>query len=239
MIQVPRWAHVPVTLFLFTASAVIPQKLLEGDSTMPAEQIVDRIQQHEANQSKVLQDYQAIRHYKVEYKGFATVLAAQMEVEIKFDRVTGKSFRIVSRSGSKLLGEKVLERAVASEKEASLDKASTALTPANYQFQLIGTEVVDGHAAYVMHVEPVRPGKFLYRGKIWVNAADFAVERVEAEPAKNPSFWITRTGIVNTNAKTEGVWLPRANRSESKIRVGGTAVLTIDYGTYQIGLAVP
>ena len=32
------------------------------------------------------------------------------------------------------------------------------------------------------------------------------------------------------------MWLPHQNRSESKIRVGGTAVLTIDYGVYPIAL---
>jgi hypothetical protein len=28
--------------------------------------------------------------------------------------------------------------------------------------------------------------------------------------------------------------LPEKNRSETKVRIGGTAVLTIDYGIYQI-----
>jgi hypothetical protein len=28
--------------------------------------------------------------------------------------------------------------------------------------------------------------------------------------------------------------LPEKNRSETKVRIGGTAMLTIDYGSYQI-----
>jgi hypothetical protein len=31
-----------------------------------------------------------------------------------------------------------------------------------------------------------------------------------------------------------GFWLPQQNRSETEVRIGGTAVMTIDYGTYQI-----
>ena len=72
---------------------------------------------------------------------------------------------------------------------------------------------------------------FLYRGKIWVDAAEVAVVKVKAEPAKNPSFWIMRPQITYTSAKTGGFWLPEFNRSETKVRVGGTAVFTIDYGT--------
>jgi hypothetical protein len=60
------------------------------------------------------------------------------------------------------------------------------------------------------------------------------VIRIKAEPAKNPSFWILRPQITFTSTKTGNFWLPATNRSETKVRVGGTAVFTIDYGTYQI-----
>ena len=67
-----------------------------------------------------------------------------------------------------------------------------------------------------------------------MDAADFAVVKMETEPAKNPSFWISRTLIHYTGAKTDGFWMPQKVRSETKVRFGGTAVLTIDYGSYSI-----
>jgi hypothetical protein len=155
-----------------------------------------------------------------------------MEVKVTYDAATGKSFRIVSQSGSKLLCEKVLKRAVDSEKEAQQDKGATALNEANYKFHFAGIETLNGRPAYVLDVEPVTASKFLYRGKVWVDAADFALAKVEATPAKNPSFWISRTLMVFTNAETGGFWLSERSRSETKVRVGGTAVLTIDYGRY-------
>jgi hypothetical protein len=157
-----------------------------------------------------------------------------MDVEVNYDAATGKSFRIVSRSGSKLLCDKVLKRAVESEKEASLDKGSSALTETNYRFNLAGNESLGGRPAYILDVEPLTASKFLYRGKIWVDAADFAVVKMETEPAKSPSFWISRTLIQYSSAKTDGFWLPQQVRSETRVRIGGTAVLTIDYGSYQI-----
>ena len=90
-------------------------------------------------QREGLKHYRAMRQYHVEYQGITTI-EASMEVEFDFDATSGKSFRIVSQSGSKILGEKILKRAMDSEVEASKDSLATALTPANYRFQLQGSE---------------------------------------------------------------------------------------------------
>jgi hypothetical protein len=209
-----------------------------AQANLPLEQIVAQMQLHEANQSRELKHYEAIRHYQVQYRGFGT-LAAKMDVGINFDRRSGKSFRILSKSGSRLLCDKVLKRAVDSEEEASRDRDSTALNAANYRFQLVGTEQLSGRSTYILRVDPLRNSKFLYRGRVWVDAVEYAVVKIEAEPAQNPSFWISSTQIDYSNSKTDGVWLPQKSRSESKIRIGGTAVLTIDYGTYHVVVAGP
>jgi hypothetical protein len=199
-----------------------------------APEIVAQMLRHNRAQSEQLKHYQELRHYQVQYKGFSANLVGKMDVSVTFDAATGKSFRIVSQSGSKLLCDKVLKKAVDSEVEAAHDQDATALTPANYKFELAGIETVEGRPAYVLTVVPVTNSKFLYRGKIWVDAADFALARIKAEPAKNPSFWIQRPQITFSSTKTGDFWLPTSNRSETKVRVGGTAVFTIDYGTYQI-----
>ncbi|HWG22094.1 MAG TPA: outer membrane lipoprotein-sorting protein [Terracidiphilus sp.] len=227
-------------MLLFAAAAAFP----EAPDALPqagisSTQIVALIEQHNTTQSQQIKHYQALRHYRVEYSGYATRIAAGMDVEVTFDVASGKTFRIVSQSGSKLLCDKVLKRAVDSEKEASEEKGSTALSIKNYQFQLVGTELVAGRLTYILKVDPIADSKFLYRGKVWVDAADYAVVKIEAEPAKNPSFWISKTVIAHNNVKIDGAWLPQKNRSESRIRVGGTAVLTIDYGTYHIAVEPP
>ena len=181
-----------------------------------------------------LKHYQSVRHYEVEYKGYSANIGAKLVVEAEFDVVSGKTFRVVSQSGSRMLVEKVLKRLLETEKDAARAKDSTALTPANYKFWLTGIENLAGRPAYVLEVEPHVDSKYLYRGRIWVDAADFAVAQIEARPARNPSFWISSTAISHQYARTDGFWLPAENRTESKVRVGGTAVLTIDYGTYKV-----
>jgi hypothetical protein len=202
--------------------------------SLSATQIVERMLTRNREQADELKHYEGTRHYQVEYRGYALSLSAAMDVEMDFDAATGKSFRIVSQSGSKLLCDKVLKKAIDSEEEASDDKDSASLTPANYKFELVGTESVNGRPSYILEVEPWTPSKFLYRGKVWVDATDFAVSKIEAEPAKDPSFWILRPQIHFRNARFGDFWLPKINRSETKVRVGGTATLIIDYGAYRL-----
>jgi hypothetical protein len=221
-------------VLIFIGAALWPASASTPTPTnLPLAQILALMEHHDQIQREGLKHYKAVRHYKVEYRGLGT-LEAQMEVEVDFDSTSGKSFRIISQSGSKIFGEKVLKRAMDSEKEAWQDGGATAMTQANYRFQLLGTDSLDGRPAYILNVEPLTESKFLYRGKIWVDATDFAVVKVDASPAKNPSFLISRTVIRYTCAKTGDFWLPQQSRSETKVRIGGTAVLTIDYGTYQI-----
>jgi hypothetical protein len=222
-----------VGLVCATGVTLVQSAALPTASPSTAE-IVRQIQQHNQVRTDGLRQYKALRHYTVHYKGYSTTLDAKMDVEVSYDALSGKTFRIVSQSGSGFLCDKVLKRAVDSEREAGQDKRATALTEVNYRFTLLGSETVDGRPAYILNVEPLTDSKFLYRGKIWVDAADYAVVKIDAEPAKNPSFWISRTVIQFTSGRNQGFWLPAQNRSETKVRIGGTAVMTIDYGTYEI-----
>jgi hypothetical protein len=201
---------------------------------LTAAQIIDEMQRHNQLRTDALKLWKSTRIYETEYKGYSKTIAARMVIEFSFDVSSGKSFRIVSQSGSKLLCEKVLKRAAESEKEASQEKASSALTLANYSFKLVGSENLNGRPAYILQVEPITASKFLIRGKIWIDAAEFALVKVDAEPAKNPSFWIAHTRVLQSYSKTGSFWLPERNRSETRVRVGGVAAFTIDYGSYQI-----
>jgi hypothetical protein len=222
------------------AAGVCAENAGAGTATgLSSVEVVKQMHTHTAARILELKHYTALRHYQVEYKGYSADIVGRMDVEANYDAAQGMSFRIVSQSGSKFLCDKVLKRALDSEEEASRDRASTELTPANYRFQSAGSETIDGRPAYILKVEPLTQGKFLYRGTIWVDAADFEVVKMETEPAKNPSFFISRTLIHYTSALAHGFWLPQKIRSETKVRIGGTAVLTIDYGTYQVQSNAP
>ena len=209
---------------------------LSAPYSLSSAQIVEQMQRHNQARTDDLKHYQSVRHYQVVYQGFPHKIVAGMDVEVNYDARSGKSFHFLSQSGSKGLCEKVLKRAVESEREAQQDKGATALTPENYRFQLAGSENLQGRPAYILAVEPRVKSKFLYRGKIWVDATDFAVAKIQAHPALNPSFWTKQTDIDHTYAKVGEFWLPARNKTVSRILFGGTATLIIDYTAYDVAI---
>lgn len=98
---------------------------------------------------------------------------------------------------------RVLRRLVETEREAQdpANHAKVELNPRNYDFTSLEHLATSDGCAYTLSVQPKIPSKFLYRGRIWVNEKDFAVCRIEAEPAQNPSMWITKTDILHAYQK--------------------------------------
>jgi hypothetical protein len=161
-----------------------------------------------------------------------------MDVEVNFDAPATKRFTVVSTTGSKMIQNRVFHRLLESEEQAgdANNRAHTELGPDNYTFSLAGTEGKN----YVLNVEPKQESRFLYRGKIWVDGQDFAVTRIEAQPARNPSFWTTRSLIHHTYQKVDnGFYLPKENKTVTSVRLGGVATLTIEYQSYQVTAAKP
>jgi hypothetical protein len=188
-----------------------------------------------ARRSAELRGFQGTRSYNLQYHGLLGGRDASMQVLASFTAPDQRNFTIISQSGSKLLLNRVLLKLLDSEKEAFRNQKQVELTPANYDFALVGTERVTGrNPCYVLSVKPRKDNKFLYHGKIWVDAGDFAVTKMEGQPAKSPSFWIKDTDIESNWAKVGEFWLISHSISTSHIRMGGMATLTIDYSGYKI-----
>lgn len=201
---------------------------------LSVEQVVGNLVRRNEERSRSLVHCQATRIYHLTYRGFPSDREAEMTVEASYDSPSTKDFKIVSQSGSKIILERVFKRLLESEKEAAQPemRARTQLNWDNYDFTLVGYE--SSASQYVLQVNPKVKNKYVYRGKVWVDANDFAVTRIEAEPAQNPSFWTKRSEIHHEYAKVENSWLPVRNESVSYIRLGGRATLTIAYKDYRL-----
>lgn len=210
-------------------------------STLSVQQIVAQMAIRNQNRADALKQYTGMRDYHLVYTGFPGKREADMVVSACFDAPNKKQFNIVSQTGSAFIVNKVLKRLLESEQEASTDehRARTALNEKNYDFELLGQEAVKERPAYILRVIPKVDNKFLYRGKVWVDATDFAVVQIEAEPAKRPSFWISETKINHVYTKVGEFWLPDGNKSTTAVRLGGVATLTISYTNYAINQNSP
>jgi hypothetical protein len=191
--------------------------------------------------AQALHAYHGSRIYRVEYHGFPGTRSAEMLVDVKYQSPGTKEFTILSSTGSRMIIGKVFEKLMQAEKDALAAKSQrrSALNSDNYRFTLVGYESTPSGSMYVLMVKPRTKNKFLYRGRIWVDARDFAVTRLEAQPATNPSFWTRDTKIEEVYMKVSDFWLPAFNQSISTIRFGGRAELTIQFKDYQITNADP
>jgi hypothetical protein len=210
-------------------------------TALTSEQVVNNLVRRNLERAQALAAYQGTRIYRLEYRGFLGSRSAEMVVAVSYKSPETKEFIILSETGSKLLIERVFKKLLQSEQEALVEEnpSDTALNRDNYKFAQVGYESTPTGALYVFSVEPRTKNKFLYRGRIWVDAEDFAVVRLQGEPAKNPSFWTKETKIEQTYAKVSDFWFPALNRSSTSIRLGGRADLTIEYRDYRTTAAPP
>lgn len=217
-------------------------------ASLTAQQVVRNMVQMNLRRFQALRAYRGTRVYRVDYRGFPGNRSAEMVVNVKYLSPGNKEFLIQSTSGSALIVNRVLKKLLMAEEEESRPEMErrSALTEENYRFSLIRCETPPSGSMYVLNVEPRRKDKFLYHGQIWVDAKDFAVVRLAADPAQNPSFWIRKVNIFEIYTKVSDFWLPARNHSVTSIRLGGNADLTIDYRDYEItdasrvsGLSMP
>ena len=203
---------------------------------LSVEQVVNNLIRKDDERARALRHYESIRVYRLSYRGFPGDRDAEMTVAATYDSPSTKSFKVISQTGSKLIVDRVFKRLLDSEKEAAEPAmhARTLLNRDNYDIALIGYESSDKGSQYVLAVYPKARSKYVYRGKVWVDGTDFAVTRIDAEPAQNPSFWTKKSEIHHEYMKVQDFWLPRRNESVSYIRLGGRATLTIEYNNYRV-----
>jgi len=213
---------------------------VELPTVLSGEEVVSRMVRRNLERAKALGAIQGTRVYRLEYRGFPVSRDAEMVVDVKYRSPATVEFTIRSASGSDLLIEKVFKKLLQKEKEALIpeNQSRVALNNQNYIFTLASEENTPGGSFYIFSVEPRTKSKLLYRGQIWVDAEDFALARIEATPAVSPSFWIKGTEVEQVYLKVAEFWLPASNRSTSNTRLGGSAVLTIEYKDYQV-TAIP
>jgi outer membrane lipoprotein-sorting protein len=210
-------------------------------ASLSAEQVAKRLQEKNAQRAAALGQFNGTRIYRMRYTGFPSDRNAEMVVQVIYRAPDTKIFRVVSQSGSKLIQDRVFKKLLEGEQEASNEenRRNTAMTADNYEFTSAGYETTPEGNQYVLNLVPKTRNKFLYRGKIWVDAKDFAVVRIEGEPARNPSFWIKKTEVRHRYVKVNDFWLPAENHTESVIRLGGRAILSIEYKDYKITKSTP
>ncbi len=235
------WSLASICQPLLQGPEAGPSSYSDQNSRLPVEQVARKLQERNAQRAVALGQFNGTRIYRMQYRGFPSDRDAEMVVNVSYHAPNSKTFSVVSQSGSKFIIDRVFKKLLEGEQEAANEenRRNTALSTENYEFTSAGYEATPAGAQYVLNLLPRTKNKFLYRGKIWVDAKDFAVVRIEGEPAKNPSFWIKKTEVHHRYVKVNDFWLPAENHTESVMRLGGRAILSIEYKDYRITKAAP
>jgi hypothetical protein len=159
-----------------------------------------------------------------------------MVVRVECSSEGTKQFTIISEAGSHSIRKQVFYKMLSEESEASRrdTRDGNRITPANYTFTLIRRETLDSGPAYVLSVIPKTENKYLIDGRIWVNANDYSIVRIEGQPARNPSFWVHNVHFVHTYQRVGQFWLASSTNTTSEVRIFGPSELTIDNSDYAL-----
>ncbi len=201
-------------------------------NAVTADEIFSRLVEQNHLRETRLQGFSTVRHYEVrDDKG---KLQARAVVDMKYHAPSTKTFAVRSEEGSWVARHLVFRRLMDTESEtaAGRNHRDSSITPENYTFRTLGEEDVDGRHCYLVEVIPKRKDKYLWKGKTWIDADEFAIVQSAGEPAKSPSFWVTHSSFKRHYQKVGDFWLPLKDVSVAQVKVIGTRVLTIDYGEY-------
>jgi hypothetical protein len=219
-----------VLIFLSASTVASAQ----ANTQLPsADAVVRKMMELDAQRQSELTGYTAFRRYlAVNQKR-----RAEMLVRVTCAGDGSKQFSVVSEEGSAAIRNHVFYKLLKEEAEASRrgTRNGTRITPDNYDFKIIGKESLKSGPAYMLAIRPKTANKYLIDGTIWVDAADYAIVRIEGQPARNPSFWIHNVHFVHAYQRVNQFWFAASTHTTSQVRLFGASELIIENSSYALG----
>lgn len=213
-------------------SAVASASSQTGDPLPSADDVVAKMIRTDVERRSELTGYTALRRYVAVNKD----RRAEMVVRVDCSADGAKQFTIISEEGSSAVRKHALYKMLSEESVASRRETrdGNRITPANYTFNMLGQDTLDSGPAYVLAITPKTANKYLIQGRIWVNAKDYSIVRVEGQPAQNPSFWVHDVHFIHTYQRVGQFWFASSTHSTSEIRIFGRSELTIENSNYAL-----
>jgi len=223
-------------LFVFCAAAAFALAVAGAQTpgTAVYQQIDEAVQQRVDN----VAGFTDIEKYDV-YRGHdETHPAAEITVKMTYRRGVGRSYRILSQSGSDLIRKSGLIPLLNAETRLS-DPGTlehTWFTTANYQMKLKSSqpEPLNGSQCYELAIIPRHKGPSALRGTLWVNAEDGSIVKVEGVASRRPSILAGSTRMMREYRKINGYAMATHARAESDSHIIGRTVVTVEYSDYHL-----
>lgn len=163
---------------------------------------------------------------------------AEIVVRMTYRQGVGRSYRILSQSGSELIRRFGLIPLLKDETRLSLPGTAehTWFTTANYRMELKSSQPqpLDGRQCYQLTIIPRHKAPNAIDGTLWVGAEDGSIVKVEGMASKRPSILAGRTSMMREYKRIQGYPMATHARAESDSHLIGRTVVTIEYTDYQL-----
>jgi len=227
----------PIAASQDSAGQMAQEMALSNDRApvgLTGDDVIAQMVERNLVRSQQLQQYSAVRTYEI--RNLEGKVAAQAVVRVDYRAPDKKTFSKTSEKGSSIVRHLVFDRLIQSESDTSSGREhhNSAITTANYTFTLTGEEEVGPYQCFVLEAIPKRKDKYLFEGKIWIDAEDFAIVKIAGHPAKRPSFWINRADFVRQYQRIDGFWLPYRDETSVDVKMYGRRIFTVDHQQYVI-----
>ncbi len=224
-------ARATTSLVLLLALVGVPPSLAQIEPA-PAqkEDVIARMEQANAQRRAELASFRGRRRYSAANSFLRR--RAYLEVQADFATPDGIRFQVLDRGGSRTIERRVFQPMLATEQANNQLPARNDVEICRRNYTFTFEQYDDKVRAFVFDAVPRTSNLYLFRGRIWVDDSDFAIRRIEGEPSKKPSFWVSRTHFVHIYEKFGDFWFPVQNRTEVELRLFGRASMGIDYYDY-------
>lgn len=221
-------------MFLLIAAPLVGVQSYASEDVVPtADQVLLAVAQNQQNQDRSIQHYTSLRRYTLRNSRFG--IDASMTVRVDYTQDAGKTFTVLTQSGSDRVRTRVFEPMFKAEVDASRGKArdEARLDPTNYDVKMIGRESMAGYDCFVLSILPKHKSKYLLKGKVWIDVHALEPVQMEGRPTASVSFWVGEPKIHEKFAKRSSVWVPIRMTARSSGFLLGSSELTVDYYEYQ------
>jgi hypothetical protein len=216
-----------IAIFALLSTPASAVEINTSSDSSELTQVLERMRLHEDWQNRHLVKYEVRRKFLAANPRFKQ--ESVLEVRTIFRQPGTLESEVVRSEGSQLIRARVFDKILEAEKEANQTKQEVSITPANYNFTLLGKEDCGGRPCYKLRLTPKHKNKYSINGEVWIDVQDGAMIRVHGSPAQRPSFWTLSTEIERRYRRIDGVWLCEAMESTSDIFIAGRSTLKVDY----------
>jgi len=163
-----------------------------------------------------------------------------MTVQTLYRQDSGKSYTILSESGSEFIRNHVLRKLLDEEKNINLPgiREHSWFTSANYEMQLKpgGVQLLNGRECLTLTITPRRKATNMIAGTLWVDAKDGSIVQIVGTATQSPSIFTGAAQVMRHYASVNGFAMATQAKAVSDSFLLGRTTVSINYSDYHIQL---